>query len=229
MRNSLLKILCFCALILSANLNAKNAGGDPAFAGEDQTICDDSTGIAGNEPLGFDGLWTLISGSGSINDDTSFETYITGLALGENVFVWEFYSSSVLQSSDTLRIFRNEAPIISAGIDQDICGDSTQLNASTSAGTGLWQIISGSGTLSDENSAQSDLTALTSGTTELEWSVTIPGCSTERDTVFITVTEAPTISAGTDQDICGDSTQLNASTSAGTGIWQIISGSGTPK
>ncbi|MEX1189045.1 MAG: hypothetical protein WED33_07285, partial [Bacteroidia bacterium] len=170
-------IVFFLALFIQGVLSASVAGGGPAFAGDDQTVCSDSTGLFGNSPSTEDGLWSLISGSGTINDPVAFETYITGLSIGENVLVWEFYVSSVLQSSDTVRITRNELPIISAGLDQSICGDSTQLNASTSAGTGLWTIISGSGTLSDANNAQSNLTSLSSGITELEWSVTIAGCT----------------------------------------------------
>ena len=60
-----------------------------ANAGPDQSLCINSTTLAGSVPgAGESGLWTLVSGSGSITDNTSPTTTVTGLGFGTNVFRW---------------------------------------------------------------------------------------------------------------------------------------------
>ncbi len=60
-----------------------------ANAGPDQSLCNNATTLAGSVPgAGESGLWTLVSGSGSITHNTSPTTTVTGLGFGTNVFRW---------------------------------------------------------------------------------------------------------------------------------------------
>jgi gliding motility-associated-like protein len=60
-----------------------------ANAGPDQSLCNNATTLAGSVPgAGESGLWTLVSGSGTITNNTSPTTTVTGLGFGTNVFRW---------------------------------------------------------------------------------------------------------------------------------------------
>ncbi|MFN5911412.1 MAG: hypothetical protein ACK45H_08770, partial [Bacteroidota bacterium] len=69
---------------------AVNIIGPPtANAGPDQNVCATSATLAGNNPgAGTTGQWTVISGSGTFTNSTLFNTTVTGLASGNNVFQW---------------------------------------------------------------------------------------------------------------------------------------------
>ena len=66
---------------------------------------------------------------------------------GQNQFVWVVRQATCSPTSDTVSITYNLPPDVSiAGNDQQICGDSAQLSANLPlVGTGVWDLISGSG------------------------------------------------------------------------------------
>ncbi|MEY3443950.1 MAG: hypothetical protein RLZZ519_2231 [Bacteroidota bacterium] len=57
-------------------------------AGPDRMICGTSTTLAGNAPITGNGLWTLVSGTGTITSPTSPSSSVTGLGVGANTFRW---------------------------------------------------------------------------------------------------------------------------------------------
>ncbi len=59
-----------------------------AVAGPNQTICSSSTILAGNVAAIGTGTWTLVSGTGTINNPNSPTSGVSGLGLGANVFAW---------------------------------------------------------------------------------------------------------------------------------------------
>lgn len=59
-----------------------------AAAGPDQSVCSNSAVLAGNFPVVGTGVWTLVSGSGTITTPSSEISGITGLGIGINVFEW---------------------------------------------------------------------------------------------------------------------------------------------
>src|SRR5579859_5369612 len=60
-----------------------------ANAGPDQIVCSNNATLAGSAPgAGEVGLWTLVSGSGTITNPSQFNTTVTGLGVGNNVFNW---------------------------------------------------------------------------------------------------------------------------------------------
>ncbi|MCB0779908.1 MAG: hypothetical protein KDC03_10310, partial [Flavobacteriales bacterium] len=72
-------------------------GAPTADAGPDQSLCtpDTTTNLAGNVPsFPGEGTWTLIGGSGTIADPNDAGTFVSGLSVGENVFVWEIYNGT---------------------------------------------------------------------------------------------------------------------------------------
>ena len=64
-----------------------NTGVATVDAGPDQSICGASVTLNAETVTGT-GSWSLVSGSGSFDDATDPDVWVSGLALGENVFQW---------------------------------------------------------------------------------------------------------------------------------------------
>ena len=64
-----------------------NTGVATVDAGPDQSICGASVTLNAETVTGT-GTWSLVSGSGSFDDATNPDAWVSGLALGENVFQW---------------------------------------------------------------------------------------------------------------------------------------------
>src|SRR5258708_27271298 len=64
-----------------------------ANAGSNQTLCISSpnTIMSANTSTVGTGVWTLISGSGTITSPNNPSTTITGLAIGTNIFQWTIF------------------------------------------------------------------------------------------------------------------------------------------
>jgi gliding motility-associated-like protein len=100
-------------------------------------------------------------------------------------------------------------------------GTATILSATLpSTGSGTWNLVSGSGGVSQINSPQSSLDGLIPGTTVLVWVVANGVCPPSTDTIIVKVGNADLqAEAGSDATILnGESTALNGSGN-GTYIW----------
>ncbi len=205
--------------------------GEPANAGEDKLTCADSIRLSGNTPFAFDGLWTLVNGSGTLVNPSQADADLIGLQPGTTTLVWEFFDGPTLVSSDTVLIVVNEPPSAAeAGPNQTLCSSTATLNADIPLiGSGSWTANNPNISFDDANSANTIASGLQTGTNELVWTVSVPGCEPSRDTVHIVVNEPPSAAeAGPNQTLCSTSTTLNASApQIGSGSWSVISGSAT--
>lgn len=75
-----------------------------SHAGSDQTICGQTTVLEGNVALIGTGLWTKISGSGSISTTNSPTSVLTGLS-GITPFIWTISNGVCPQSKDTMVVY----------------------------------------------------------------------------------------------------------------------------
>ena len=75
-----------------------------AFAGVDQVVCEGNTQMSAATPLDGNGLWTILSGNGTILGNTSAQTTINNLDEGDNVFQWTVTDLSQNQTSDIVVI-----------------------------------------------------------------------------------------------------------------------------
>lgn len=206
----------------------RNQGPSSAVAGEDQQICANTTLLQADEPIIGNGIWTLVQGQGTITDALSNNTSITNLGTGENIFAWTITEGDCPPSVSELTITVDDNNInANAGIDQTICQPQTQLQAQTPIiGTGVWSIISGSGTIEDPANPQSQLTELSIGTVTLQWTVTNGACVDSAIVNIVFSAFPDEANAGTDQQICSDQTILDANNpEIGTGVWSLITGS----
>lgn len=105
-----------------------------ANAGTDQTVCAGTAIMAANTPTTGSGMWSLISGSGTITSATSPTTSITGIGAGTNVFRWMVDNGVCTDSQDDIVLIGDSiAPVIAncpANITQAL--DSTQCTVSIS-------------------------------------------------------------------------------------------------
>ncbi len=194
--------------------------------------------------------WTKISGpsGGSISNTSSASTSVTGLVQGVYQFELKVTDNDGATDTDIMQVNVNAAPNVAptanAGSDKVITlpTNSTSLNGSGTDTDGsivgyLWRKISGpaNGTITNTNSANTNVTGLVQGTYRLELKVTDNNGATGRDTVQVTVNAAPnqlpTANAGFNQTI---TLPTNTVTLSGSGtdpdgtissyVWTKISG-----
>ncbi len=141
--------------------------------------------------------------------------------------------------SDDMQITFTPAPNVDAGVDQTVCGNNSLVNlfATINGGstTGQWS-TSGSGTFNPSNTDlngtyQPSAGDIASGTVTLTLQSTNNGtCLLVSDQVSITITAAPVVDAGLDQNACQNNPDIvlngNVSGGSSTGQW-TTSGSGT--
>ncbi|MCD4794926.1 MAG: T9SS type A sorting domain-containing protein [Bacteroidales bacterium] len=198
-----------------------------ANAGPDQEICTDSTYMQANDSGPNSGLWTVISGSGTFTDPTFYNTLVTDIDPGINIYRWQ-----VNTESDEVTITNNEVRA-EAGSDQIICTGYTTLNAVSPStmypfqGTGHWTNMSGNGAIIansfDENT---EITGLPIGYTIFRWTVELGSCSAYD---HVQIINSSVTAIATDIVGCTGDFILNGndpSQFGGIGLWKVISGSG---
>ncbi|MES2286705.1 MAG: T9SS type B sorting domain-containing protein [Bacteroidota bacterium] len=199
-------------------------------AGSDQTICGTSATLNGNIPTAGTGLWTLISGTGTITTPSSPTSGITALGAGASIFEWRI-SNLCGTGSSQVTITSNPATTIPvAGANQNVCSTTATLAGNVpTVGTGLWTLVSGSGTITSPSLPNSGVTGLGTGPTVFQWTISNAPCAPLSSQVTITGVVSPTIAnAGADQTVCSTSATLAGNiATAGTGLWTLVSGSGT--
>jgi len=200
-------------------------------AGLNQVLCSSGTSLSGNTPTVGTGVWSLVSGSGTISAPTSPSSAVTGLGVGNNVFQWTISHGVCISSVDQVTITRQANPTVAnAGSDQNVCSSSATLAGNNATiGSGNWTLISGTGTITSPSSPTSGITGLSTGANVFQWTISNGTCPSTSDQVTITRDPVPTTAnAGPDQTVCSTSTTLAANTPVtGAGIWTVISGTGT--
>jgi HYR domain-containing protein/PKD domain-containing protein len=80
-----------------------------ASAGPDQLVCSTTATLAGNVPVIGAGVWTLVSGAGTISNPDSPGSPVTGLGAGANTFRWSIRNDCGI-STDEVTIIRDASP-----------------------------------------------------------------------------------------------------------------------
>ncbi len=134
---------------------------------------------------------------------------------------------------DTIIVFVSPAPIIDAGPDQTLCADAptfTLNGTGTNAENVLWS--GGTGTFSDNTSLTSTYTPspaeITAGTVTLTLTGSKASCLDVTDQITLTITPAPIVDAGSDQNVCKTTPNVPLSgtvTNATGGQWSGGAGS----
>ena len=201
-------------------------------AGVDQIVCADSIQLNATAPVIGTGTWTT-PGTATIVNNTAPNTWIKNLASGSNQFRWTV-SNGPCSISDVVQIISDRQPDqANAGSDNSFCNaDTILLNAvmPNRQGQGHWNIIEGTGTLSDTSLPNAKYFAPSLGMNRLIWRVSsrYTVCPVTSDTVNYFVDLRPgTAFAGNDNRECEiNSIKLTANKplNGGSGKWKILLG-----
>lgn len=200
-----------------------------ANAGTNQAVCSSSLNLAAVSPTIGTGIWTQISGSGTLVAVSNPSTQVNGIGYGATQFVWTVANQGCTSATSTVTIIRDIPPSANAGTAQSVCASSINLSATVpTVGVGSWSVISGSASVAASGSYSSLVTSLSAGPNQFIWTVTGGACPNATSAVTITRDIPPTANAGPNQSLCATSATLAAaSPTLGTGFWSIVSGSAT--
>ncbi len=219
-----------CPTSSSSVIITKDISPDVPNTGPDQFICSNIASLNANNPINGTGVWTLVTGSGTIANAGNNNTNISGLGIGFNKIIWSISNGVCPVLVDTVVIRNDDFPTIAnAGINKIICGSNDTLKANRAfIGVGSWLAVSGNAIINNTSSAESTVGNLSAGNNIFVWTIVNGSCPASFDTtnIFSYVNPAAA-SAGADQRICSNNGILAATApSAGAGIWTVNNGSG---
>jgi len=155
----------------------------------------------------------------------------SGLAAGSYICLINDFNNCT--DSVNVMIIPSQLFAVSAGADQSICGATATLSTSLYSGqSGMWNILTGTGSFADNINPHTQVSGLTYGINTISWNVTDSNGCKATDTLVIESYEPVTADAGPDSIICtmeftGKYQLQAANPSPGTGVWSKIEGNGT--
>ncbi|NOZ35847.1 MAG: T9SS type A sorting domain-containing protein [Chlorobi bacterium] len=165
-----------------------------ANAGSNQIICDNYTSMnAENPAAGTNGIWSVVSGNGIFENPSVYNTNLTNINPGNNIYKWTVYKPHCY-AEDDINILNDELTA-DAGEDQTVFSSQIYLNAvQPSNGVGLWSVISGYGTFYNENNSSTFVSNLDIGNNYFRWTVTNNNNCYDYDDVIITYDNTGSVS-----------------------------------
>lgn len=232
-----------CA-VATSSMTVTITNAPTANAGPDQIKCKGAPNavLSGSVSVTNAGTWaTLGSGSFTPNANTLNATYVPGgsdITAGTVLLVLTSGNNGgCTPVTDTMKITYTDIPVVDAGPDQTVCANNATiaLSGSVTVGstTGVWS-TSGTGTFTPNNTALNasyiPSTADTAAGTVTFTLTSTGGCVNVTDNLVVTITDAPSVSAGSDKAVCSTNpvVTLGGSFSGGaTGATWTSTGSGT--
>jgi hypothetical protein len=200
-----------------------------ADAGIDQIFCDyDTSSLTASLPSPGSGIWSIISGNATFDDDTNPSTPVSDLEYGINELEWTVTNGACI-SSDTLILQRDSLIVSDAGTDLELCDTYHQVITAEDPepGIGNWLLAEGSGTFAQANQHVTTVSGLGIGNNRFVWEV-VNGVCISTDTLLIHIDTTVIAQVGPDIQICNDSSEIYAlNPNPGTGLWSVYDGSGT--
>lgn len=172
-------------------------------------------------------IWNLPVGAAITSGDSTrlIKVAFSDNELGGNITVYGENTCGAGIVSAAHNVVANPIPIALAGPDQNICTDTTTLDAiHPGTATGTWSVIDGPAIINNINQYNSTVSNLREGTNTFVWNVAQSGCS-QNDTVIIRNNNV-TVEAGTDEVICSNAKTLEGNTppAGAVGSWSVTSG-----
>jgi gliding motility-associated-like protein len=229
-----------CLPIISTMTVTINPG-PTADAGGNQTVCANNATVAlgGSVTVASGGQWSS-SGTGTFSpNNTSLNTsYIPSgadtTAGSVMIFLTTTGNGNCFPTIDTMLISFTPAPLVIAP-NMSVCKNNPNavLNGYSSTGTGTWTTL-GSGAFNPNNSVNNptytpSTADTTAGSVQIIFTSTgNGGCNAVSDTMLLTFSSVPTVTAGPSQMVCANNATvtLNGASSTTSGTW-TSSGTGT--
>jgi gliding motility-associated-like protein len=231
-----------------------SASPTPALVGANQNLCFVaapliSNPLGGSNPAPGTGLWTKVSGPGTVtfnpNANTPNATATVSLN-GIYVLRWTVTNAPCTSQADITVDYGTAPPVSNAGTDQDVCSATraTTLDGNDPTfATGTWTQVSGPGTTSftpNANTRNATATATLFGTYVYRWRLTSGTCTPSDNEVQVIFRTPPTITGPAAFSACVDSPPTAAFNIALTGVrggtfgggasnahWEVVTGGGT--
>ncbi|WP_125723033.1 PKD domain-containing protein [Flavobacterium ustbae] len=231
-----------CSLSVSDTVNIitnSSTAASSADAGPDACYSSgvNSFNLSGNTPTLVEaGEWTVTPSTGVVfADNTDPNTLVTVPGNGTYEFTWTItplLRNCISSSSSVSVTIAETPPSANAGPDQEICGNTITMAATSSGGAiGTWTRISGVGqyTISDIHDPNAVFTFNFSGYYIFRWTVDANVCGQAFDDINLTIGIPPKPAvAGPDQNVC-DSTSVTMAGNAydsffELGQWSVLTG-----
>ena len=147
--------------IFDASTPAANAGTDKQFCVTGlNTVILEATAV----DFPAQGTWSVVAGTGVFNDANDPSTTATGLSIGANTFMWTVDNGPcAAPTSDlvTVTIYNDDPSPAYAGEDVSFCTPQStytmQATAAVAPSVGSWSLISGTGTISNINNPNANI------------------------------------------------------------------------
>ncbi|MEA2043689.1 MAG: hypothetical protein U9N85_14200, partial [Bacteroidota bacterium] len=186
-----------------------NDGPYPVNAGPDQTVCGSITNLEATDLTVGTGVWSTASGGVTIQQNTLYNTLVTGLPYGITTFTWTATEGACVVSENVI-IQNDSIDVVNGEIDQFSCDGTDIICASTTAygSSGIWDLVQGQGNIANPNSSCTTVSSLGQGRNTFRWTITV-GASSCVSYNYVNVYNLPvTASAGNDTAICIDDVVL---------------------
>jgi len=173
-----------------------------ADAGPDTTLCVNFYTMQGSSlPPGANGVWTIVSGCGTIVNAGSPTTDLNSLCVGTNVFVW-YVDDNGTSTTDQMAITVYDASMAVANAGPDTITVIAPQSSAFLSGSPIpiypaicwWSWVMGSGVVVDPNDPNTSVGGLTIGGNILLWTCDNGPCGTTSDTLVIQMMMATGIS-----------------------------------
>ncbi len=228
-------------LPITAQMTVNITPGPTANAGSDLSVCANNATVAlgGSVTIATGGQWSS-NGTGTFSpNNTSLNTnYIPSnadtTAGSVTIYLTTTGNGSCFASIDSLVVNFTPAPLVNAP-NVSVCRNNPNalLNGYSSTGTGTWTTL-GSGTFNPNNTIPNptyipSTADTTAGSVLIVYTSTGNGaCNAVTDTLLLTFSSIPTVTAGPSQMVCANnsSVTLNGLSSTSSGTW-TSSGTGT--
>jgi len=222
------------------NLPAANAGTDQLLScgATAATFSGNAIATASNFSGGI-GSWIAVNNSSVIDNQNSEVSNISNIPFGINKFVWKVENFGCIATTDTV-VITNFAPVnVSVVPQQNVCGNSVQLNANDpsdiqNTAIGQWLQLSGPSTafVTSQNSHNAQLLSLQNGTYTFQWKVSNGNCVSDSAQTQLDVYPIIDAGLGNVQQLCNQTAvQLQGADPASIhssiiGVWSVIAGNG---
>ena len=224
-------------------------GPKASIAGPDQCLATAPAlfTLTGNDPSPGTGQWNQLAGGpniATISNTTLYNATINNMVVGTYTFEWVISRGGCVPTRDTVVVTVNPPGVTpaNAGADKFVCGSTTTLSASGSnpaaGSTAVWTQTGGSGgvTIVSPTSATTNITGLQAGgessaVYRFQYTITNGACvSSDEVTVFVSDPGSPAVIPLASATVCGASSVVLTADAitAGTGIWEVVSGPNTP-
>lgn len=207
-----------------------------AQAGNDQSLCSTTSAtLQGNTITAGTGLWSQVSGPGSVTfaDASNPATGISNLKMGTYVLRWTSSNGPFCPSStDDVSIFVTQSAKASTS-SQQLCNATTTTLTGNEGSTGTWSQTGGPAATLSANSNNSAIVSGMVPGNDYTFTYTIAAigaCPATTDNTIVHNSAPPsTARAGSDQSLCilGAATSINTTLAAtvpatGTGLWTVV-------